>query len=102
MKPNSKSIFKITKSSRREYELPEPNDANCISSSDQAGISNQKLCVDESQLGSYTVFEYTRPDGGVSHLNFTVQWYNPSNGTWNNKSEGNPSGAYLFKPKIGD
>ena len=31
-----------------------------------------------------------------------MQWYNPSNGTWDGKSEGNPSGAYLFKPKIGD
>jgi len=48
------------------------------------------------------MFEYTRPDGGVSNLRFSMEWYNPSNGTWNGESEGNPSGAYLFKPKIGD
>ena len=31
-----------------------------------------------------------------------MQWYNPSNGTWDGQDEGNPSGAYLFKPKVGD
>ena len=53
--------------------------------------------TDESEIE----LEYTDKDGKSYALAFGLQYYNPSNGTF----EGNttlPSGAYIFKPKMDD
>ena len=62
--------------------------------------SSQSLTLtgtDESEIE----LEYTDKDGKSYALAFGLQYYNPSNGTF----EGNatlPSGAYIFKPKMDD
>jgi len=94
---NSKSFFKISKTnkkeSKEEVEAPEMN-FGCIET------SNQKLCLDSKPvIDPFPIFEYTRPDGNVSQLSFKMQWYDPDTG---NDDQGNPSGAYLFKPKNQD
>ena len=76
---DSKTFMKVTKSSKStEGTNNVVKNSKCIQS------STQKLCLDERDYGPYSTFEYTRPDGEVSKLRFSMQWYNPSNGTWLN------------------
>ena len=55
-----------------------------------------KECTDE-----ICYFEYTNSDGLTKDFAFSMEYYNPANGTFNGSYEC-ASGAYLFKPKIDD